>query len=497
MSLPLDLQLVILDIYLTKQRQLQHITYARMDYGVRAVCKAWDTHISLSASARTHLSVHSVSTAALVPFLPHLATLHWSFPAPCFLGAVLSGQTQLSSLTMLAINQTPTADSLDAVRQLTQLVGLNFVCHSDNTLPEGHLPLGLQLLPRLRSLRLEQLLQRVGLDAVPRIGLECLSTMQHLTSLALVCHDWRDVPASDNRAYTRPVLDVLSSTGTLSALRKLELGSWPCGNGPNFHRGWAQLAHQLPMLQHLTELDLTCIPARHRRHAVGGHFAALSSGLSRLARLRALNISGRPGDPYTRGDSEVVWQDAAQAAASDRLASAVGACTALTRLTMRALDVFLSARDCYGHMRGLTGLQDLHLDVVVGDCAAGGCAGGGAAAGNASGRAFAQLLPSLTQLSRLHVWQVPAASRQNAHLLCEAICAIPRLKTLNTACLLDEVAYTALAMRVRQHEVQLEQVEETDEQDEMRARLNALAGRELFVVPAWFTELMVDVHRPF
>lgn len=451
---------------------------------------------SLSASVRTHLRVDSVRSAALVPFLPHLATLNWDFPAPCFLGAVLSGQTQLSSLTMLAINQTPTADSLDAIKQLTQLVSLDFVCDSDRKLPEGNLPLGLPLLPRLRSLSLKQPLQRVGLDAVPRIGLECLSTMQHLTSLALG-HDWRDVPAWDNSAYTQPVLDVLSSTGSLSALRKLELGAWPCGNGLNFHRGWAQLAHRLPMLQHLTEVDLTCIPARHRRDAVGGHFDALSSGLSRLARLRALNISGRPGNPYTRGDNQVVWQDAAQAAASDRLASAVGACTALTRLAIRALDVFFSARDCYAHMRGLTGLQDLYLDVVVGDCAAGGCAGGGAAAGNACGWAFAQLLPSLTQLSRLYVWQVPAASRQNAHLLCEAICAMPRLKTLNTACLLDEVAYTALALAIRQHEVQLEQVEEMDGQDEMRARLNALAGRELFVVPAWFTELMVAVHRPF
>lgn len=190
------------------------------------------------------------------------------------------------------------------------------------------------------------------------LGLRNLSEMRQLTSQDLSVRpmldledvwgfypeeEWNEV---DTAAAMQEVCDKLQH---LSELRELVLHSWTCREGPAAEC-WQTLALALPTLQHLSRLEFRelLLPG----NVNSGCLLALASGLSGRTSLRSLKLTKWDIHSYRQLRGEM-------RAASAPLACAIGSLTGLEQLTILDLELVLSVRDCFLHLRPLGALRSL------------------------------------------------------------------------------------------------------------------------------------------
>jgi hypothetical protein len=246
---------------------------------------------------------------------------------------------------------------------------------------------------------------------------------------------------------------------------------------------WKTLLAPLPALISLTSLSLTGLPADLRQHS---YFRALSDTLQALTSLQELHLQGDmlgPARDGTLGPDD-------ERASSERLATALGALTGLTRLAFAHLGQVLPIGMIFQSCRQLSALRNLSLidaeDVPLS------VALSGDAGPDADGTSAASFLSGLTGLTDLTLKYRAMSERQSLHVF-DGLAVLSRLRSLRC----DSptfVGMVLLARTIRDGYLPRAQAIFLGQADEQTSELNWLAGRDVFTGQRH--RMFADADRP-
>lgn len=340
--------------------------------GVRGVSKCFNSCAWLHDRAQQQLDIASDQIACL-SYLPRLQAVVCSKPEMSVSGFVHRvlrfPMPHLVSLTLQCQCLADAPSLVATVARFPQLTELSLAVEVNVEAYEPQLqatpPLTLTDLTCLRSLSIHQRCVRsLAGSTVLAVSMAALSGMHMLTPLHVRLNS---VDAFEDQGWldlttTPTMISVSRSLGKVSELRELVLSFWDSyafTHGPLVDSCWQSFAEVLPTLQHLTRLGMISM-------LVGNHPTwqqALVTGLYGAPCLRHLALTGYSRFPLIDHGPEA-GQLAGLHEASAILARTLGSLTALTQLELADLQQGVGVHDCCVHLRTLTALRSLTLDVL-------------------------------------------------------------------------------------------------------------------------------------